>query len=117
MPTSMAGIAILADEVRPNADLLRPGPCLPQPQVADLPIGFGRLQPTLAKPSLEASHLKLLFEEVNLAAERLALLVHGAIAVNLSHEPPVVNGELVELAAEGGVRGPAPSKGGNEPRR
>ncbi len=113
----MAGIAILADEVRPNVDLLHPGPCLPQSQVADLPVGFGRFQPTLAKPPLDTSCLKLLFKEVNLAAERLALLVHGAVAVNLGHETPVVNGELVELAAEGGIRGPAPSKGGNEPCR
>src|SRR5713226_5484699 len=117
MPTSMAGIAVLADEVRPNADLLRPGPCLSQLQVADLSIGLSHFQPAFAEPPLDASRLKLLLEEVDLAAERLALLVHGAIAVDLSHKTPVVNGELVELAAEGGVRGSTPPEGGNEPCR
>src|SRR5260370_38561807 len=117
MDTYMGGVAVLADEVGPNADLFGPGPCLSQPQVADLSIGFSRFQPTLAKPPLDASRLKLLLEEVDLGAERLALLVHGAVAVDFSHEPPVVNGEFVELRAEAGVGGPAPSQGGPGRRR
>src|SRR5258708_4574680 len=116
-PTSMAGVTVLADEIRSNTDLFGPGPRLPQPQVADLPIGFSRFPPTLAKPPLDASRLKLLLQEVDLGAERLALLVHGAVAVDFGHEAPVVNGELVKLAAEGGIGSPAPSKGGNEPCR
>src|SRR5260370_28413583 len=106
----MAGIAVLADKVRPNADLLRAGPRLPQPQVTDLSIGLSRFQPTLAEPPFDASRLKLLFEEIDLAAERLALFVHGMIVVDLGHEAPVVDGEFVELAAEGGVRGSPSSK-------
>src|SRR5260370_23099079 len=97
-PTSMAGVAVLADKVCPDAVLFRPGPCLPQPQVADLPVSLGCLQPTLAKPPFELDRLKLLPKEAALAAERLALLVHGAVAVDFSHETPVVDGEFVELA-------------------
>ena len=111
----MAGVAILADEVRPNADLFGSGPCLPQSQVADLSIGFGCLQPPLAKPPFDASRLKLLFKEIDLAAERLALLVHGSVAIDLGHETPVVNGEFVELMTEGGVCGSAPTESGNKP--
>src|SRR5258708_35320022 len=114
-PTSMAGVTILADEVRPDADLLRSCPCLPQPQMADLSVGFGCFQPTLAKPPFDASRLKLLFKEVDLAAEHLALLVHGAVTIDLGHETPVVNGELVKLATEGGICGSTPAKGGDEP--
>src|SRR5258708_38763662 len=58
-PTSMAGIAVLTDEIRSNADLLRPGPHLPQPQVADLTVGLGRFQPSFTAPPLDASRLKL----------------------------------------------------------
>ena len=112
---SMAGIAILADEVRPDADLFRSGPCLPQPQMADLSVGFGCFQPTFAKPSFDASRLKLLFKEIDLAAERLALLVHGTVTIDLGHETPIVNGEFVKLVTEGGICGSAPAKGGNEP--
>src|SRR5258707_14350482 len=111
----MAGVAILADEVRPNADLFGSGPRLPQPQVADLSIGFGCLQPPLAKPPFNASRLELLLEKVDLAAERLALLIHGAVTVDFGHEAPVVDGELIELAPESGIRSPAPTKGGNKP--
>src|SRR5258707_12413443 len=111
----MAGIAVLTDEIRPNADLLRPGPCLSQPQVADLTVGLGRFQPAFAKPPFDTSRLKLLLEEVDLTAEGLALLVHGPVAINLRHEAPVMNGEFVELAMEGGVGGSAPPKGSNEP--
>ena len=111
----MAGVVVLVDEVRPNADLFGPGPCLSQPQVADLSIGFSRFQPTLAKPPLDTGHLKLLLEEVDLAADQLALLVHGPVSIDLGHKTPVVDGELVELAVEGGVCGPAPSKGGDKP--
>ncbi len=111
----MAGIAILTDEVRPDADLLGSGPSLPQSQVVDLSIGLGRFQSTFAKPPLDASRLQLLFEEVDLAGERLTLLIHSTVAIDLGHETPVVNGELVKLAVEGGVRGPTPSEGRNKP--
>ena len=111
----MTGIAILTDEVRSDADLLRPGPCLSQPQMADLPVGFSRFQSAFTEPPLNTSRLKLLFKEVDLAAERLTLLVHGTVAIDLGHKPPVMNGELVELVAKGGVCGSAPSKGGEKP--
>src|SRR5258707_557438 len=111
----MAGVAILMDKARSDADLLRPSSRLPQPKMAALPICFGRFQPPFAKAPLEASRLKLLLEEVHLGAEGLALFVHGTVSVNLSHKPPVMDGELVELAAEGGVGGPASPKGCEEP--
>src|SRR5713226_9213637 len=113
----MAGVAILSDKVCPNMDLLRSGSCLSQPQMADLSIGFGCLQPTLAEPPLDAGRLKLLFKEVDLGTERLALFVHNAVSIDFSHELPIVDGEFVEFAAEGGVCSPTPSKGGNEPCR
>src|SRR5258708_24807110 len=111
----MGGVAVLVDEVRPDADLLRPSPHLSQPQMADLMVSFGRFQPPFAKPPFDVSCLKLLFKEIDLAAEGLALLVHGSLAVDLGHKTPVVDGELVELAAKGGVGGSAPTEGGNEP--
>src|SRR5258708_4160297 len=111
----MAGVAILSDEVRSDTDLFRPGPGLSQSQVADLTVGLGCLQPTLAEPPFEASRLELLFEEVDLTAEGLTLLVHGSVPIDFCHKTPVVDGELVELAAEGGVGGSASPKGCDEP--
>src|SRR5258708_13280350 len=103
MPTSMAGIAVLADEVHPDADLFRSGSHLSQPQMADLLVGFGCLQPTLAKPSFDASRLKLLFKEIDLAAECLALLIHGSVAIDLSHKTPILNAKLFALALKAGT--------------
>ena len=111
----MAGIAILADEVCPDVDLFGSGPGLSQSQMADLSVGFGRFQPTFTKPPLDTGRLQLLFKEVDLAGERLALLVHGAVAIDLGHETPVVDGEFVELATEGGIGGSTPPEGSNEP--
>ncbi len=59
--------------------------------------------------------MELLVEEIDLAAERLALLVHCPVSIDLGHEAPVVNGKFVELVAEGGKCGPTPTEGGNEP--
>src|SRR5258708_35908275 len=83
--------------------------------MADLSIRLGRLQPPLAKTPFDASRLKRLFEEADLTAERLALLVHCSVLVDLGHESPVVYREFVELAAEGGVRGSGSTEGGDEP--
>ncbi len=94
----MAGVAVLANQVCPDAVLLCSGSCLPQPQVADLLISLGHLQPPLAEPLFESGRLELLVEEVDLTAERLALLVHCSVSVDFGHEAPVVNGEFVELA-------------------
>ncbi len=69
MPTSMAGIAILANEICSDAVLLCSGPRLPQSQVADLSVSLGCLQPSLAEPLFDMGCLKLLLEEVDLAAE------------------------------------------------
>ncbi len=113
----MAGIAVLSDEIRSDTDLLSPGPRLSQPQMADLTVGLGRLQPTLAKPPFDASRLKLLLEEIDLTAEGLALLVHGLVTVDFGHKTLVVDGEFIELATESGVGGPASPKGRNEPGR
>src|SRR5258708_21743315 len=115
MTTCMAGVAVLAVEFHSNADLLRPGSCLPQPQVTDMTVGLGRLQSPFAESPLDASRLKLLLEEVDLAAEGLALLVHGPVAIDFGHKAPIVNREFVELATEGGVGGSTPPESGNEP--
>src|SRR5258708_4814620 len=114
-PTSMAGVAVLPNEIRSNADLFRPSPRLAQPQVADLTVSLGRLQPPFAKPPFDARRLKLLVEQVDLTAEGLTLLVHSPVTVDLCHEPPVVDGEFVELATEGGVGGSTPPEGRNKP--
>src|SRR5229473_292446 len=111
----MAGVAVLADEVRPDTDLFRSGPCLPQSQMADLTVGLGCLQPTLAKPPFDAGCLKLLLQQVDLTAQGLALLVHGSVPIDFCNEAPIVNGEFVELATESGVGGPASPKGCDEP--
>ena len=114
---SMAGIAVLADEIRSDAVLLCSGPRLPQPQMVDLAVGLGCLEPTLAEASFEAGGLELLLKEIDLAAQRLALFIHGSVPVDFCHETPVVNGEFVKLATECSERGPAPTESSNKPGR
>ncbi len=63
-------------------------------------VGFGRFESPLAEPSFHMGCLELLLEEVDLTAERLALLVHRLVSVDLRHETPVVHGEFVELPVE-----------------
>ncbi len=83
--------------------------------MVDLMVSFGRLQPPFAKAPFKAGHLELLIEEVDLAAERLALLIHGTIPVDFCHETPVVDGEFVEFSTERGEGSSAPTKGGYKP--
>ncbi len=111
MPTSIAGLAILADQVCPNVVLLCLGSRLPQSQVADLTVRSGCLKPSFAEASLHLSHLDLLLEEVNLTTQRLTLLIHGAVTVDLGHETPVVDRELVECVTERGEGGTTSPQG------
>ncbi len=83
----------------------------------DLTVGFGCLQSPLAKAPFEAGRLELLVEEVDLAAERLALLIHGSVPIDFGHETPVMNGKLIELTTECGEHGSAPAQGSDEPCR
>ena len=112
---SMAGIAILHNQVCSDVVLFGSGPRLSQSQVADLTVGLGCFQPPLAKASFKTGRLKLLVKEVDLAVERLALLIHCSVSIDLGHKPPVMDGEFVKLVAKCGVGGPAPSKSGNKP--
>src|SRR5258708_26642041 len=111
----MGGVAVVVNQVRPDAVLLCSSSCLPQSQVADLSISLGRLQPPFAEPPFETGRLELLIEEVDLTAERLALLVHHPVPVDFGHEAPIMNGEFIELTAKGGEGGSAPTAGGNDP--
>src|SRR5260370_38988203 len=61
-PTSMAGIAVLADQVHLDAVLFCPGPRLSQLQVTDLMVSFGCFQPSFAEPPFKAGGLQLLFK-------------------------------------------------------
>src|SRR5258708_21559947 len=115
MPTSMSSLLILVHQVCPNSVLLLTHPGLTQPQMADLAVGSGGFKSPFAETSLHSSHLDLLFKEVDLAAQRLALLVHGLVVVNLGHEAPIVDGELVKCAAECSEGGATPPQGGYEP--
>ena len=85
--------------------------------MADLTVGPGGFKPSFAKLSFHASHLELLLEEVDLTAERLTLLIHGAIPVDFGHKTPVVDGKLVEFSMECGESGATPSESGYEPHR
>ena len=68
-PTSIAGLAILADQVCPNVVLLCLGSHLPQSQVADLTVCSGCFEPSSAETSLHLSCLDFLLEQVDLAAQ------------------------------------------------
>ena len=83
---SIAGLAVLAYQVHPDVILLCSGSCLPQLQVTDLAVCFGCFKPPLAEPAFHAGYLELLVEEVDLATERLALLVHSAVSIDFCHE-------------------------------
>jgi len=78
----------------------------------DLAIGPGGLKSPFAETLLHTSRLDLLFEEIDLTAQRLALLVHGTVMVDLGHKTPVVDGELVECSTKGGEGGTTPPQGG-----
>ncbi len=62
-------------------------------------------QPPPTKTPFGMGHLMLLLEQVNLGGQHLDLLIHGPVAVNLSHKTPIVMGELVEGTADGGKGG------------
>src|SRR5713226_2606859 len=91
MSTSMSSLSILAYQVRPDPVLLLACSGLAQPQMLDLAVGPGGFESPFAETVLHSSHLDLLFKEINLATQRLALLIHGAVAVDLGHKTPIVD--------------------------
>jgi len=62
-------------------------------------------QPPPTKTLFGMGHLMLLLEQVNLGGQHLDLLIHGPVAVNLSHKTPIVTGELVKCPANGSEHG------------
>src|SRR5258708_12521917 len=90
MPTSIAGLAVLAHQVCLNMILLHSGSRLPQSQVADLAVCSGCLEPPLAETMLHPSRLDLLFEAVNLTTQVLALLIHGMVLVDFGDQTPIL---------------------------
>ena len=78
----------------------------------DLSVGPGGFEPPFAETSFHASCLDLLLKEINLTAQRLALLVHGVVMVDLGHEAPVVDSEFVEFSLESSKGGATSSQGG-----
>ena len=83
--------------------------------MADLLIHPCRFEPPFAKAPLHSGRLDLLFKEVNLGAQHLALFVHGPILVDFGHKTPIVAGELVKGMADRGKSGPTSHQGGQEP--
>src|SRR5258708_35661919 len=114
-PTFIVGLAVLMYQVCSNMILLCSGSHLPQSQVADLAVCSGCLEPPFAETVLHSSCLHLLFEEVDLATQRLALFIHSTVLIDFGHKTPIVDSELVECSTECGEGGTAPSQGGYEP--
>ena len=108
----MLSIPILAYEVHPNSVLLLTGPGLTQSQMADLVVGPSGLESPFTETLFHSSRLDLLLEEIDLAAQRLALFVHHVVTVDFGHKAPVVNGKFVEFSPEGGEGSATPSQGG-----
>ncbi len=86
----------LAEQIAPDLVLLMSSPHLTESKVADMSICSGCLKPPFAKGLFHVGHLYLLFKEVNLHFQALALFVHRLVVVDLSHKPPVIGGELVK---------------------
>ena len=114
-PTSMVGSTVLAYQVCSDAVLLLPGPCLPKSLVRDLTVHPGCFKPPFTEASFHSGRLELLFKEIDLTAEHLALLIHGVVSVDLGHEAPIMDGEFVKFAMERGKGGAAPSQGRYKP--
>ena len=69
MPTSIVGLAVLAHQICPNTVLLLLGPSLSQPQMVDLTVCLGCLEPPFAEASFHMSRLDLLLKEIDLGAQ------------------------------------------------
>ncbi len=74
-------------------------------------VSLGSFKSPLAETAFHSSRLDLLFKKIDLATQHLALLIHGAVVVDLGHEAPVVDGELVESSPKGGEGSAAPPQG------
>src|SRR5258708_796205 len=111
-PTSILSLLILVNQVHPNPVLFLTGPGLTQLQVTDLSVGPGGFKSPFAETPFHSSHLNLLFKEIDLATQCLALLVHGVVTVNFGHKTPIVDSEFVELLPKGSKGGATPPQGG-----
>ena len=80
--------------------------------MVDLMICLCHFKSPLAEALFHLSCLYLLFEEVDLGGQQLALFIHGLVLVNFSHKTPIVTGELVEHMADGGKGGATSHQGG-----
>ena len=90
----------LAEQITPDLVLLMLSPHLTKSKVVDMLIRSGCLKPPFAKGPFHVGHLYLLFKEVNLCSQALALFIHHLVAVDLSHKLPVIGGELVKGALD-----------------
>ncbi len=83
--------------------------------MADLSICLCCFKPPFTKAPFHSGHLDLLFKEVDLGTQHLALFVHGLILVDFGHKTPIVAGELVECMVDCGEGGPTSHQDGQEP--
>ncbi len=80
--------------------------------MVDLTICLCRFESSLAETPFYPNRLYLLFEEVDLGGQRLALLIHGLVSVDFGHKTPIVAGELVKCTMDRSESGPASHQGG-----
>ena len=74
--------------------------------MADLTICLCHFKSPFAEALLHSSGLYLLFEEVDLGGQRLALFIHGSILIDFGHKTPIIAGELVKRAVDHSEGGP-----------
>ena len=109
---SMTRLLPLSYQVTSDLVLLVSSPHLAQSQMVDLSICSCHFEPPLAESLFHLGRLHLLFKEVNLGRQCLALFVHGLVAVDFSHKTPIVTGELVKCSVDHGESGPTSHQGG-----
>jgi hypothetical protein len=97
--------------------MLPMGPVLPQAQVFDLLGRLTHLQPSLRELQLDAEHLHLIEELVDLCRHGLILLVKGAEVINFHHVSSIVLGEHVESSMECSEHGGRSRERRKEPPR
>ncbi len=90
-------------------------PRLTQMEATDILVGLSCFKSPFAETSFHPRHLHLLLDEIDLGGEALTLLVHCPIPVDLSHETPIIGGELVKGAAESGKGGATSHQHQEEP--
>src|SRR5258708_21576130 len=94
MPMSMTRLLPLSYQVTSDLVLLVSSPHLAQSQMVALSLCSCHFEAPLAESLFHLGRLLLFFEEVNLVGQRLALFVHGSLALNFSHNSLILPGEL-----------------------